>query len=650
MRPRILFLVPSDYNSLKTKSILHMIYERDDGGFFDHVATVHPVTRTTQIIHLNDIHTIYEIGLDIFPGFEKFRLFRLVQGPFHFFRVILKVAALIKKEKIQLIRATDPYWMGFIAWIESKLTGFPFCISIHADYDKRYILDPDYGAPKILGSRRFAKYLERFVLSRAKMVMPIRKHLEQQAVKNGANPKAIRIIPHGIDMTLFKQQPKTDIYQFFKLNRNLKIISFIGRLSNENYVDDILELGARLAKLRSDFIIVMVGGGNEENRLRRLVANNPDLNRFIRLVGFQPREISLDIRRASTIALCLMGGFSLIEACAAGRPVVAYDVEWHHELVKDNQTGFLVKEHNIEELVKKVAFLMDHPKEANRMGKNAQALVFEKHDIEKTSAIKRQCYEELLASGDTLTKRQNDPKTQIAISNRWYTDDQFSAQLGTPGRRTVIENRWRIFENALSEWTKKESINKQKMDVHILDAGCGDGISLFGLSQIVETLNLDAKLFGIDYNALRITRASRIKGVIGLQQGSLYALPFANGVFEVIICNHVLEHIPDDQSALNEIHRVLKDYRIFILGVPNEGCLIAQLRNHIVQPGIARTTDHVNFYTEETIGQRLQDAGFRILHIEREGFFTPHLRLNSIMVERGFGRKTLNLLQQLISI
>ena len=116
----------------------------------------------------------------------------------------------------------------------------------------------------------------------------------------------------------------------------------------------------------------------------------------------------------------------------------------------------------------------------------------------------------------------------------------------------------------------------------------------------------------------------------------------------MIICNHVLEHIPNDRAALNEIHRVLKDYGIFILGVPNEGCLIAQLRNHIVQPGIARTTDHVNFYSEETIGQRLQDAGFRILHIEREGFFTPHLRLNSIMVERGFGRKTLSILQQLM--
>jgi len=39
-----------------------------------------------------------------------------------------------------------------------------------------------------------------------------------------------------------------------------------------------------------------------------------------------------------------MGGFSLIEAYAAGRPVVSYDVEWHSELVKNNETGFLIPE------------------------------------------------------------------------------------------------------------------------------------------------------------------------------------------------------------------------------------------------------------------------------------------------------------------
>jgi len=34
-----------------------------------------------------------------------------------------------------------------------------------------------------------------------------------------------------------------------------------------------------------------------------------------------------------------MGGFSLIEAGAAGNPMIAYDVEWHYELVEIIVTG-----------------------------------------------------------------------------------------------------------------------------------------------------------------------------------------------------------------------------------------------------------------------------------------------------------------------
>lgn len=395
-KPRILFLVPSDYDSLNQKGVAQMILERDENGFFERVVTVHPITQKSQRIHLNDVHVLYEIGLDIIPGSKKYRILQYLQIPFHFVRVIWKVISLVKNEKISIIRATDAYYMGLFALIVSWLTKIPFCISIHADYDKRYQLNPKYSAPKILGSRKLAKCLERCVLSKAKMVMPIRQSLAQKAIINGARPETIRVIPHGIDMTPFKKPQKTDIYGYFDIGRNLKILSFVGRLSMDNYVDDILVLAKRLSHIRNDFVIVMAGGGNEEDRLKKTVTEDNDLSKVVRLVGFQSHEICLDLRRASEISLCLMAGFSLIEACAAGRPVVAYDVEWHSELVKDNETGFLIKEHDIESMVRAASFLLNNQEEAVRMGRNAQKLVFEEHDIKKTSEIKRRYYKELL--------------------------------------------------------------------------------------------------------------------------------------------------------------------------------------------------------------------------------------------------------------
>ena len=46
----------------------------------------------------------------------------------------------------------------------------------------------------------------------------------------------------------------------------------------------------------------------------------------------------------------------------------------------------------------------------------------------------------------------------------------------------------------------------------------------------------------------------------------MYNLPFEENYFDLILCNHVLEHIEDDYKALNELHRVIK----------NKGTLIAQ--------------------------------------------------------------------------
>ena len=80
----------------------------------------------------------------------------------------------------------------------------------------------------------------------------------------------------------------------------------------------------------------------------------------------------------------------------AGCPVVSYDVEWHHELVKNGQTGFLIAENDLGALTQAIAYLLDHPKEAGEMGAKARQLAMVRHDISYTSEVKRKCYRELL--------------------------------------------------------------------------------------------------------------------------------------------------------------------------------------------------------------------------------------------------------------
>jgi ubiquinone/menaquinone biosynthesis C-methylase UbiE len=226
--------------------------------------------------------------------------------------------------------------------------------------------------------------------------------------------------------------------------------------------------------------------------------------------------------------------------------------------------------------------------------------------------------------------KQHHPDAQIAAGNPWYTADQHRSQLGSRGRRRLIEYRWRVFAEMLCAWRDRTG---GPGAMTILDAGCGDGINLRGLRLAASRCGFAMTLVGVDYNRLRLARAQRVDEGARLQQSSLYQLPFTGASFDAVLCNHVLEHVPDLTAAIAELYRVLRPGGLLIVGVPNEGCLMAQARNRVVQPWIGRTTDHVHFFTSQSIAQALERQGFVVRRIARETFFFPCSYVNAACTE-----------------
>ena len=86
--------------------------------------------------------------------------------------------------------------------------------------------------------------------------------------------------------------------------------------------------------------------------------------------------------------------------------------------------------------------------------------------------------------------------------------------------------------------------------------------------------------------------------------------------FDVIICNHVLEHIPDDRKAMNELFRVLKPGGQAILQVPISLTLEKTFEDStIITPEerekVFGQKDHVRIYGSDYI-KRLKAAGFKV--------------------------------------
>lgn len=390
-RPALLVIVAGDYDSAKLKGVLHLFSEYDEQGFFGKVILVSPYLRRDRRIVLDDRTELYEFGWG-------WRNLRKLAAPVHLYRVIRECRRIVRRQGIHVIRATEPTTCGFIAWATSRLSGVPYCLSLHANYDALFALDGRRGAPTFVGTRRLVRPLEKLTLRGAALVLPIRQSLVPYALKRGVNPLNIRLIPHGVDLALFKSECAIDLRSSLDLPPDRKVVAFAGRLSPENYVLDMLEAVAAVAEQRDDFVFVMAGGGVLEAEIRARIDANPALRRVARLTGFISREMVIALRRHCAVSICLMGGFSLIEACAAGRPVIAYDVDWHGELVIDGVTGRLVAEHSITSVAAALTELLSDDLKASQMGRKAQALAFSRHDLTVTSRNKQRWYRELVPS------------------------------------------------------------------------------------------------------------------------------------------------------------------------------------------------------------------------------------------------------------
>ncbi|PIU41074.1 MAG: hypothetical protein COS99_06980 [Candidatus Omnitrophica bacterium CG07_land_8_20_14_0_80_42_15] len=223
--------------------------------------------------------------------------------------------------------------------------------------------------------------------------------------------------------------------------------------------------------------------------------------------------------------------------------------------------------------------------------------------------------------------RAKDPASEIKLNNKWYIDGHF-CQLEDRASAGVILKRWRNFENALNLWLIDDKTNHNNQRINILDAGCGDGVNLIFFDSFIKRSSLDAVLFGTDYNLLRLKRAKDKFAGVRFVNSLIKDSPFPDKYFDIVLLNHVLEHIPDDEEALNELSRIIKTAGLLLLCVPNEGCMMANIRNKFLQRSILTTTDHVNFYNELILKEKVKKSNFEVLFLFKEGFFFPHLRIS----------------------
>jgi ubiquinone/menaquinone biosynthesis C-methylase UbiE len=166
-----------------------------------------------------------------------------------------------------------------------------------------------------------------------------------------------------------------------------------------------------------------------------------------------------------------------------------------------------------------------------------------------------------------------------------------------------IENIFHVFNKNLKTFTPR----------NMLDVGCGNGERTM---RIAGYFNIQPfNVHGVDNDDKRLIESNKIfiANRIDLEKG---ALPYKSEMFDLVVCNQVLEHLKNFREIFSEITRVTTKEGYIVIGIPN----LAHLINRIylllgIQPMcIHLNGPHVRAYTHRSFLKFLKSInGIKII-------------------------------------
>lgn len=192
-------------------------------------------------------------------------------------------------------------------------------------------------------------------------------------------------------------------------------------------------------------------------------------------------------------------------------------------------------------------------------------------------------------------------------------------------RRHTTSNpiyRWHmnVFHRRLFAFVQKADPDQ------VLDAGCGEGFSLYKLARRDPSLSLT----GIDINSDAIAYArAHFDEVATFRQGTILDLPYDDNTQDLVLCSEVLEHLSTPEEAVEELKRVARSH--VLITVPLEPYF--QLLNDLGKwLGLCKDPGHVQFWNHEAFQDFILD------HFDTVTFDRRHIYQFALCRVNGEGR------------
>lgn len=214
----------------------------------------------------------------------------------------------------------------------------------------------------------------------------------------GLDASKVSVIPNGVDFETFAQATAADLTTL-GLRPSGPIVITVGRLEEQKGIRFLLDAAVHVLNEHANCQFLIVGEGRDRASLEQQ-ASTLGIARSIHFVGPQSNVASL--LRSSTLFVLpsLWEGMpnALLEAMAAGLPVVATAVEGSSEVIRSGQNGMLVPSARPVDLARAILTILKDPALAGRLAKSAQQTAQNDFAIRQIVAAYNRLYGQMLSS------------------------------------------------------------------------------------------------------------------------------------------------------------------------------------------------------------------------------------------------------------
>jgi predicted SAM-dependent methyltransferase len=182
-----------------------------------------------------------------------------------------------------------------------------------------------------------------------------------------------------------------------------------------------------------------------------------------------------------------------------------------------------------------------------------------------------------------------------------------------------LQNETDFFQSELDS----DSSNKQPKSIKLRDTETSSVLKVLHFAPEQEFYKRFKKQTNIDYTTTDLL--SPLADV----KADICNLPFEDNQYDIIFCNHVLEHIPEDTKAMQELYRVLKPGGMGIFQIPQDLSRATTFSDDSIVDQKERAKifgqyDHVRVYGRDYFN-KLRSIGFKVIEEDYTSKLAPEL-------------------------